>query len=200
MNVIFFEKQDCREIPGCQGYYVSIDGIIVSRRGQGRLHNTPIHHPRKIKTYIDKDGYSKFSPRIAGRRSHRFVHSSVLEAWRGPCPDGMECRHLDGVKSNMHVSNLEWGTKIQNGRDKAKHGRVKGEGNHRHKMTEQDVIKLRSEYLHAPLSALCRGNPQWSKFAIWAAVSGYTWSHLPGAIPKNRRCSKDGWRAGERVR
>jgi hypothetical protein len=50
------------------------------------------------------------------------VHSLILEAFRGPCPPGMECRHLDGNRKNARLDNLEWATPQVNNADKKRHG------------------------------------------------------------------------------
>lgn len=57
-------------------------------------------------------------------RKKRFVHRLVLEAFCGRCPNGMECRHLDGDPSNNNISNLRWGTKKENVEDRRRHGRM----------------------------------------------------------------------------
>jgi hypothetical protein len=49
------------------------------------------------------------------------VHRLVLDAFVGPCPDGMECRHLNGVKADCRLSNLAWGTRKENIEDRVRH-------------------------------------------------------------------------------
>jgi HNH endonuclease/NUMOD4 motif len=42
-------------------------------------------------------------------RTHRcLVHQLVLEAFRGPCPEGMVARHLDEDHNNNALDNLVW--------------------------------------------------------------------------------------------
>lgn len=48
-----------------------------------------------------------------GRRNRR-VHALVLEAFVGPCPEGMQTRHMDGDKANNTLGNLSWGTPSEN--------------------------------------------------------------------------------------
>lgn len=50
------------------------------------------------------------------------VHRLVLEAFVGPCPEGMEALHGDGIPGNNRVDNLRWGTKHENRMDSVKHG------------------------------------------------------------------------------
>lgn len=57
-----------------------------------------------------------------GRERQRFVHCIVLEAFIGPCPEGMECRHLDGNPANNRIGNLKWGTPAENHADSVRHG------------------------------------------------------------------------------
>lgn len=51
------------------------------------------------------------------------VHRIVLEAFVGPRPKKMVCRHLDGNSLNNNLSNLKWGTPKENAQDMVKHGR-----------------------------------------------------------------------------
>ena len=57
--------------------------------------------------------------RAKGRRSRRVrVHTLVLEAFEGRCPPGMECRHLNDISFDNRRSNLAWGSRSQNIRDR----------------------------------------------------------------------------------
>lgn len=58
-----------------------------------------------------------------GRRQSRSVHTLVLEAFVGPCPDGLEACHWDGDNTNNHLTNLRWDTHIANMADMTRHGR-----------------------------------------------------------------------------
>lgn len=51
-----------------------------------------------------------------------YVHRLVLEAFVGPCPEGMRCCHWDDVGSNNHLSNLRWDTQVNNGLDMTRNG------------------------------------------------------------------------------
>jgi HNH endonuclease len=76
------------------------------------------------------------------------VHRLVLEAFVGPCPEGMECRHLDGNRTNNRLDNLAWGTRIENHEDMKRHGtRPTGSRHHKAKINESDIpeiIRMRS--------------------------------------------------------
>ena len=63
----------------------------------------------------------------------------------GPCPEGMECCHLDGNRENNHVSNLKWGTPCENNSHKKHHGtETIGEFNPMAKLDNEKVKAIRS--------------------------------------------------------
>jgi HNH endonuclease len=73
-----------------------------------------------------------------------YIHRGVCELFNGPCPDGMECRHLDGNKLNNRATNLAWGTPSENSADKALHGTMQfGESNPMAKLTSEKVQQMR---------------------------------------------------------
>lgn len=174
------------------GIYVSAQGEIISYRRVGPSPKGGIMHrePVSLSCSKDKDGYLFIT------RPKRFLHEIVLSLWSGKRPEGMQARHLSGNKLDNSISNLRWGTPAENGLDKREHGKSKGRGNHRAKMSEPEVIEIRQARHHMTLSAVCALYPMYSKFAVWAATSGYTWTHLPNAFAGKRKCSKNGWRSG----
>ena len=70
-----------------------------------------------------RNGYVYCSLRDSGRSKNLRVHRLVLEAFVGPCPDGMEALHIDGNKLDNSVENLRWGTHSENMLDKVAHGK-----------------------------------------------------------------------------
>lgn len=83
---------------------------------------------------------------MGGRSRVALLHRLVLEAFVGPCPDGMECCHNDGVASNNRIENLRWDTHAGNLRDKIAHGTSQhGERNARAKLTDAAVEVIRRE-------------------------------------------------------
>lgn len=89
-----------------------------------------------------------------GRGKNRRVHHLVLEAFVGPCPDGMEGCHEDGDPRNNRLENLRWDTRLSNQQDSIRHGTKSappvhlGEAHHNAALTENDVraIRLIEEY------------------------------------------------------
>lgn len=52
----------------------------------------------------------------------RTVHTLVMHAFVGPPPEGSEVRHLDGDSTNCRLSNLAYGTPLENADDMRRHG------------------------------------------------------------------------------
>lgn len=105
---------------------------------------------KKMKNQIDKDGYEvlnfKFGGKIIGRKVHRLVAQHYI-----PNPLNKRCvNHIDGIKTNNKVDNLEWVTHSENMIHATKLGlaKNKGELNPRAKLknTQRDeIIRLRKE-------------------------------------------------------
>lgn len=128
-----------REITGCPGYRVSNTGIVQTCRGKKGLGPGGGHGSKSIltntwktlKTYPNHHGgHLRVVPyRADGTHPMRFVHHLVLEAFVGPCPEGMEACHFpDSDPKNNSLCNLRWGTHADNEADKVVHGTaVRGE-------------------------------------------------------------------------
>jgi hypothetical protein len=91
--------EEWRTVPGASRYEVSDRGRFRKDGGDptvGRPHNR---------------GYRQVSyTRDDGRYVTRTVHTLLLEAFRGPCPPGLESCHLDDVPTHNCLENLERNT------------------------------------------------------------------------------------------
>ena len=95
-------------IPGRPGYEASTHGRVRSPRG-------PV-----LKPWIsNKAGHLKVG---LSRKRREWVHRAICAAFYGPCPRGLEVRHLDGDPTNNHVTNLRYGTHSENMQDRIRHG------------------------------------------------------------------------------
>ena len=86
-------------------------GWIKSKRHTGKIIASFVRQERRFINLFDGD-----------KRATCTIHRLVLEAFVGPRPSGMECRHLDGNPANNRLDNLAWGTKFENDMDMFRHG------------------------------------------------------------------------------
>ena len=101
----------------------------------------------------DGYGYALVTLYRYGLRRRRKVHILVTEAFLGPCPDGLEVNHKNGIKHDNKVSNLEYVTHSENlkhsfrvlGREPPK-VKVHGEANGQAKLTDTIVREIRRLY------------------------------------------------------
>jgi hypothetical protein len=72
---------------------------------------------------IPRNGYFVFSVKENGGRARQIlVHRVILEAFRGPCPEGMEACHFpDPDPANNRIENLRWDTRAENYQDSLRH-------------------------------------------------------------------------------
>lgn len=159
-----------RTVPGFPAYLVSDTGVVLNNDAGVFL---------KGKT--GRYGHVSVGLRASrgGKRRWFGVHQLVLLAFVGPPPEGHEVRHRDGVSSNNRLSNLTYGTVLENQQDRKVHGTAPvGASNGRAKLDESKVRAIRT--------ALERGLNQYDIAAVYgigqAAVSrikrGAAWSHV----------------------
>lgn len=115
-----------REIPESEGYAFGSDGSVWSFWGKGYRKPQDVARPLALRRM--RSGHYDVSVKINGVMVQTCVHRLICWAFHGPCPDGMECRHLDGNPANNRPDNLAWGTRKENQDDSVRHGtRVRGE-------------------------------------------------------------------------
>lgn len=117
--------EEWRPVVGHEGLYeVSDHGRVRSldryvERSDGVLRFFP---GVTLSPSADKDGYKTIGLKRNGTEKRTGVHRLVLRAFVGPCPQGMEARHLDGDPANNALGNLCWSTHVVNESDKVRHG------------------------------------------------------------------------------
>jgi len=131
-----------RQIPGFPRYAIDENGTVISicpRNGKGK--DRPWADAKRLRSVPNKTGYYTVHLSVdAIQDKRRYVHVLVLTTFVGPCPDGMQCRHLDGNRANNHKDNLAWGTITENHQDKILHGTVGT------KLKADDVLEIRRRY------------------------------------------------------
>jgi hypothetical protein len=153
-----------------------------------------------IKSLIDKYGHKKeyiLRPssncyyyhvilcKNGKQKTHR-IHRLILETFVGPCPPGMECRHLDCNSKNNRLDNLLWGTRSDNRKDSIKNGTwfnpkpndLRGENNPISKFKNKDILNMRKLYREGLTTGEIGKIYNTSYKNIWRIVKNKRWIHI----------------------
>lgn len=158
-----------RPVVGLEGRYE------VSDLGRVRTVMGRIKRP-----YRTARGYVYFQLYNAEQRQHgRKVARLVLEAFVGPCPDGMEACHNNGVNDDDRLCNLRWDTHERNCADKIEHGTAqRGEAATNVKLTEAQVQEIREARAVGESCQSVAERYGVSKTTVWEIGRRLSWSHL----------------------
>src|SRR4051812_17537545 len=138
-----------RMVKGFDKFYrVGTNGSVWTRRIRGSKIINKMGPWKRMKSGPRKgDGYIQVGLALDGIVYFWLLHHLVLRAFVGPCPPGMECRHLDGDPTNNRLDNLAWGTPKQNSEDKIRHGtQSRGLDRWNAKLTPSKVRRIRRLY------------------------------------------------------
>jgi hypothetical protein len=114
-----------------------------------------------------------------GRSQTTAVHRIVLEAFVGPCPEGMECCHNDGNPRNNNVTNLRWDTRSANQMDSVRHGtKPQGTAHYRAKLKPEDIPDIRKRIASGESLSSIGRLYKVATIAISCIRDGITWKHV----------------------
>ncbi len=177
-DTILHDGIEFRQVPEYPGYAVSRCGKVVSCKIPG-CHSGRRGPWRRLSCCLSRYGYVRLGLCRGGNVTHVEVHRLVLEAWVGPCPDGMECCHGDGDPTNNCLENIRWATHQDNVDDTNRHGtQARGERQGSAKLTEADIPLIRSLLQSGKTQRAIARQFGVSARAIGKISSGTTWSHI----------------------
>lgn len=173
-----------RLIAGFEHYRVGDDGSIWCnrRRGCPGVKGPITEEWRQLNPRSNDSGHKTVT---LGRNNHRFVHRLILEAFVGPCPEGMQCLHGNGNPEDNRLTNLRWGTPSDNYYDSLKHGTAtfqKGVKHPQAVLTDEiarEIVALHKQgYLQRDIADRFKLN----KTTVSSVLSGRSWSYATGII------------------
>lgn len=159
-----------KPVPSFPGYFACENGHVW-RAGT----------PRKPQT--NGRGYLRIKTSVNGALKDAYIHRMVCEAYNGLCPDGMECRHLDGNRQNNRPENLEWADKKTNESDKVIHGTlVCGVKNGTAVLTDEMVVEARARAKAGERIDKIAESYGVNRMTLGGAIAGKRWKHIPGGL------------------
>ena len=175
-------QEEWRAVPGFDGWYdVSSLGRVRSwKKRNGRNDAAErLTTPRMLATGKSSKGYSSVTLHRNGRDIPFSVHRLVLTAFVGPRPRGNQCRHMDRCKANNALTNLRWGTGVENCDDKRRHGTSPDcQRNPAAKLTNQAVLEIRALLRSGVRVKTIAGRYGVTPEAIYLMRQGKTWKTL----------------------
>lgn len=137
-----------KDIIGYKGLYqVSNSGKVKSlHRRRRNKHSTAIVYERLLKIHISARGYIRARLCKNNAYTNFSVHRLVAIAFI-PNPENKPCvNHINGIKTDNRIENLEWVTLSENAQHAIKNGLKmsrKGSDNPMAKLTNEQVLEIR---------------------------------------------------------
>lgn len=138
---------------------------------------------RIMKPWSNNDGYLFVNLYIDNKSFRMRVHRLVLITFKGHPQEGQETNHIDGIKTNNAIDNLEWVTKSENARHAFANGlrtlpTLKGENNSSSKLTKHQVIEIRQRLKAGELQREIASDYDVSRTTISKIKLGEKWAWL----------------------
>lgn len=173
-------RKEVKTILSFPDYAITRDGQVWSKPRKSSRGQEP---GRWLTNTVQSNGYAYTHFNVNGKQKHFRLAGLILLSFVGPCPSGMQCRHLDGDKKNNHLSNLKWGTPKENIQDAIQHGthcslRRGDESNRSILCTEQVQVIFHAYHDGAATQPELADAFNVSDVHISRIVNKKSWSHL----------------------
>ena len=129
---------------------------------------------RRLKGGLDKKGYTRHKLNGKTYKEHRLIAEEFI-----PNPlNKPQVNHIDGIKSNNHVLNLEWVTSSENQLHSYKIGlsiSKEKEDNHNHKLNMDLVREYRKRHIGGESIKSIQRECGLAYNAVWLMIRNKTW-------------------------
>jgi hypothetical protein len=140
-----------------------------------------------LKPFLDASGYFHYTLKKKDKSYHYKTHRAIAEYFIPNPENKLFVNHINGIKTDNRIENLEWCTPRENNVHAFKMGLAKGKrgsSNHQSKLNEAIVIHI---WNNPNLDANELANVyQVGRHAIQSIFRGDTWNHVTG-LPKRKR-------------
>lgn len=161
---------EIKPIKGFESYKIRSDGQVFNRHGKPMGERVVGSGYFGVLLYKNKE------------RTKRSIHRTVLETFVGPCPEGKQCNHINGIKTDNRVENLEWVTASENRLHAYSLGlmpRMVGESNSNSKLKNGEIWLIKKLLYHKILPPSFIGKMfRCGKRNIIGIKNKETWKHI----------------------
>ncbi|NBW37979.1 MAG: hypothetical protein EBR30_23755 [Cytophagia bacterium] len=171
-------SEEWRDIPEFEGYQVSnfgnVKGIDRLRNGRNGLRLTKGQY---LKQTLNKKGYPEVRLRKQGCHT-RLVHKLVASVFLTKPEACTQINHINGIKTDNRVENLEWVTQSENQLHAYKLGLQpsrSGEANGRATLTDEKVTALKELYNSGKSAKEVAEIMNVSIYTVRAIIAGKSW-------------------------
>lgn len=171
-------------VPGLTGYAVGADGSFWSCRCPSRSRRFKYKGwEKRAPTKHPDTGYMVVSVKDSkgNKRQHR-LHRLMLLSFVGPPARGQIALHWDDNKDNNCLSNLRWGSHMDNRADCIRNGTAchaqKGTSHHMAKLCDDDVRLMRSMRQQGITYEALGIRFSVSMTVAWRICNGKNWTHV----------------------
>ena len=160
-------------VPGWEGVYEVSDLGRIKRVAAHRTTRWVVG--RIAKGTSHRQGYVSAVLTLRGRAQTTFVHRLVMAAFVGPCPAGHSVNHINGVKTDNRLANLEYLTPSGQMHHAVRTGlvvRPTGADHPNCVWPDEDVADWRRRYMRGESTGEIAAAVGASKTGVHEAVSG----------------------------
>ncbi|MDJ0461566.1 HNH endonuclease [Streptomyces sp. H27-C3] len=132
--------------------------------------------------YVMSTGYVHIAIKEQKRVRRLYAHRVIWESVHGPIPDTMQVNHINGVKSDNRIANLELVTPAGNARhayDTGLSTPMRGSRNGNAKLTPQQVSEIRARHAAGELQRTLGKEYGVSRGQVSRIVLGRRWAVAP---------------------
>ena len=159
-------------------YQVSNFGRVKSLKRYRRRNDKILHLAN------DKDGYLQVNLSRDNKSKTIKVHKLVMLTFVGERPNGFEINHIDGIKTNNHIDNLEYCTSSEKTQHAYDTGlQPSGKKHYKSKFTDSQVLEIRERHKSGRISQTKLAREyEVSPTTIHKIVKRKAWKHLNHTI------------------
>lgn len=160
--------EQIKNIPNYPLYSASSLGYIINNKSK-----------RILKESVLKSGYKQVTLCKDGTAINKLVHRIIAMVFLDNIENKAQVNHINGVKSDNRLENIEWNTRSENQKHSIKIGlrHTRGEKNSQSKLSEKNILDIfNDKRLYKEISK----EYNISIPTVSDIKRGYSWTHITG--------------------